>query len=442
MISAEAAPAGSREDRPSLRQPFPRRTAASPRCRVSSAAAVAGDAEPPEARVRSIFPSRLEPADADGRLRRRPARFDRAAGRIAGPSHARSIAEHEGRQDAKSSLPRHSDSGPREGGPADDNGAAAAREPALRLSESPRAIARQPFRALEPLPSADEWQVSSPRKPPRRTPRWPRSRSFWPIECVFVDTRIGFRFHEELRQILESDSRTAGAEIDALVKRDRGDRDPKTYAKARSIWRYVRNADRHEGESDSINGYSRVRHSQLHVGQPLCPDACARRAARRQRGSRAGGAAAARVVRFRTRPMTRHAASGPSTHAQAARTPAMSPSLKLAVPAPIERFDLSPQSRIGSCVNSTAGSIVCLSLCLLVPGPGSLMTPSSQTAPSSSTEGDKLADEGKFTEAVIRYKSGMEKLLPNLRKIPFKHEVKRDVTKRENMKELDSQGNR
>lgn len=30
----------------------------------------------------------------------------------------------------------------------------------------------------------------------------------------------------------------------------------------------------------------------------------------------------------------------------------------------------------------------------------------------------------------------MEKLLPGLRKIPFKHEVKRDVTKRENMKAL------
>ena len=51
-------------------------------------------------------------------------------------------------------------------------------------------------------------------------------------------------------------------------------------------------------------------------------------------------------------------------------------------------------------------------------------------------EGDKLADEGKFTEAVIKYKSGIEKLLPKLRKIPFKHEVKRDVTKRENMKDL------
>src|SRR3954453_7010603 len=51
-------------------------------------------------------------------------------------------------------------------------------------------------------------------------------------------------------------------------------------------------------------------------------------------------------------------------------------------------------------------------------------------------EGDRLADQGQFTEAVIRYKRGFEKLLPHLRKIPFKHEVKRDVTKRENMKAL------
>jgi hypothetical protein len=51
-------------------------------------------------------------------------------------------------------------------------------------------------------------------------------------------------------------------------------------------------------------------------------------------------------------------------------------------------------------------------------------------------EGDRLADQGEFTEAVIRYKRGMEQLLPGLRKISFKHEVKRDVTKRENMKAL------
>src|SRR3954451_14282482 len=51
-------------------------------------------------------------------------------------------------------------------------------------------------------------------------------------------------------------------------------------------------------------------------------------------------------------------------------------------------------------------------------------------------EGDRLADEGKAAEAQLRYKGAFEKLLPGLRKIPFKHEVKRDVTKREAMKAM------
>ncbi len=51
-------------------------------------------------------------------------------------------------------------------------------------------------------------------------------------------------------------------------------------------------------------------------------------------------------------------------------------------------------------------------------------------------EGDRLADQGQLTEAVVRYKRGFERILPALRKIPFLHEVKRDVTKRENLKAL------
>jgi hypothetical protein len=83
-----------------------------------------------------------------------------------------------------------------------------------------------------------------------------------------------------------------------------------------------------------------------------------------------------------------------------------------------------------------AGSIVFFSLLMLVPGPGRADDAVISAGTKLLAEGDKLADEGKFTEAVIRYKSAMEKLLPKLRKIPFKHEVKRDVTKRENMKDL------
>jgi hypothetical protein len=49
-------------------------------------------------------------------------------------------------------------------------------------------------------------------------------------------------------------------------------------------------------------------------------------------------------------------------------------------------------------------------------------------------EGDDLADKNETTEAVLRYKAAFEQILPLMRKIPFKQEVKRDVTAREDLK--------
>ncbi|GAC1465327.1 MAG: hypothetical protein NVSMB9_04830 [Isosphaeraceae bacterium] len=51
-------------------------------------------------------------------------------------------------------------------------------------------------------------------------------------------------------------------------------------------------------------------------------------------------------------------------------------------------------------------------------------------------EGDEAADRGEFTDAVVRYKRAFEKLLPGMRQLPFKQDVKRDVTARENLKAL------
>lgn len=51
-------------------------------------------------------------------------------------------------------------------------------------------------------------------------------------------------------------------------------------------------------------------------------------------------------------------------------------------------------------------------------------------------EGDKLADKGETTEAQLRYKLAFEQLLPGLRQIPFKTEVKRDMTAREELKNV------
>jgi hypothetical protein len=51
-------------------------------------------------------------------------------------------------------------------------------------------------------------------------------------------------------------------------------------------------------------------------------------------------------------------------------------------------------------------------------------------------DGDSLADKGNPTEAVIRYQEAFEQLLPGMRKLPFHHEVKRDVTPREELRAL------
>jgi hypothetical protein len=51
-------------------------------------------------------------------------------------------------------------------------------------------------------------------------------------------------------------------------------------------------------------------------------------------------------------------------------------------------------------------------------------------------EGNELADQGQTTEAVLRYKQAFERLLPAMRKLPFRHEVKRDVTEREKLKDF------
>ncbi len=49
-------------------------------------------------------------------------------------------------------------------------------------------------------------------------------------------------------------------------------------------------------------------------------------------------------------------------------------------------------------------------------------------------EGDALADKNEPTEAVLKYKLAFEQLLPGMRKLAFKTEVKRDVTAREDLR--------
>lgn len=52
------------------------------------------------------------------------------------------------------------------------------------------------------------------------------------------------------------------------------------------------------------------------------------------------------------------------------------------------------------------------------------------------TEGDALADKGETTEAQLCYKRAFEQLLPGMRKIAFRSEVKRDMTLRADLKDV------
>jgi hypothetical protein len=52
------------------------------------------------------------------------------------------------------------------------------------------------------------------------------------------------------------------------------------------------------------------------------------------------------------------------------------------------------------------------------------------------SEGDALGDQNQATEAVLRYMRGFEHILPAMRKLPFKHEVKHTVTAREDLRAL------
>jgi hypothetical protein len=49
-------------------------------------------------------------------------------------------------------------------------------------------------------------------------------------------------------------------------------------------------------------------------------------------------------------------------------------------------------------------------------------------------EGDRLADDGKYDQAVLKYKEAFEQLLPRMRRLPFKREVKGNVTTRAQLK--------
>ncbi len=88
---------------------------------------------------------------------------------------------------------------------------------------------------------------------------------------------------------------------------------------------------------------------------------------------------------------------------------------------------------------STAPGFALLMLMLTVMAPAAAradLKPDVAAGKGLLAEGDALADKGETTEAVVRYTRAFEALLPGMRQIPFKHEVKNDVTVREDLRAL------
>ena len=83
-------------------------------------------------------------------------------------------------------------------------------------------------------------------------------------------------------------------------------------------------------------------------------------------------------------------------------------------------------------------SIVALFASLLAPAaaPADDLPASVERGKELLEQGDKLADRKEPTEAVLKYKQAFEQLLPGIRQLKFKHEVKRDVTNREDLRAL------
>ena len=90
----------------------------------------------------------------------------------------------------------------------------------------------------QPLPSREEYELELAHEAERK-------RLELQEEELALQERMRIRrhedrvkFREELRDILAMDVRKAGPEIDALVNRQRGDRDPRKFNRAIYIWRY------------------------------------------------------------------------------------------------------------------------------------------------------------------------------------------------------------
>jgi hypothetical protein len=253
-------PAGSDESKPN---PAP--------SEVTGGPAVAGAGQPQEARVRSIFPISLEPAAAGAGPKGAAAGSIGTAtgspGRTAphGAANTQIAGVQQPRTDAATA--------PAAGRPAGD-GAPAPLAAGVGVGSVDAAPQPQLVPRIEPLPTPEEMRSQIVEEAAKMEAEKAEERLELNDRLRVRRYEDRIKFHDELRQILAGDVKIAGAEIDALVKRQSGDSDLRTRAKARRIWRngrlplaarvsQIRSLD--VPESDILNLMSDNLHARMHA---------------------------------------------------------------------------------------------------------------------------------------------------------------------------------
>ena len=229
VISAQAAPAQA--PAPPAAQP-PASPAATSEVKQQPARSdgaveptLAGAGQPPEARVRSVFPIQLEPAVAAAP----PKSAAAAGGSPGGAQRADSVK-------TQVTGPQQARAGAGEGGPAGNRDSGALASGAAANSVEP-AGHQEPAPKIDPLPTQEEMRTQLAEEAARKNAEEAEAALLLNDRVRVRRYEDRMRFHEELRQILARDIKTAGTEIDELSKRQHGDSDPRLRAKARVLWR-------------------------------------------------------------------------------------------------------------------------------------------------------------------------------------------------------------
>ena len=92
--------------------------------------------------------------------------------------------------------------------------------------------------AKQPLPTKEEYELQLAQEAVRKRIELDEEQAALADRMRERHHEERLKFRDELREILAMGTKKAGPEIDALVNRTHGDRDPKVFGRAIHVWRF------------------------------------------------------------------------------------------------------------------------------------------------------------------------------------------------------------